>query len=879
MMRTWLLNLFLLLFLGSSLLLNACAIVQRAGDGFSRVGWSSSDPLSIPYGTRCAQFEKGNLVSNPSFEKGRLTSSGVDKGFSLDGWHKVGSHVQWIQQPSGNMAVPEVNSGSHAVKIIRTRANEMDAAEGIISDYLPVIPGNYDFTFTIRLKDIASQKRRLGVKLYDALEIRVLFFDRNRQPLDADTLLPARDIRIDSSDKSFVFSHFWTIEDLPWSKVRGKAFTYPFSEGDVPDQTRFVKLFLGLKGTGIMWIDDIDYRYSKWNFTALERFQPYFARPLTLAEKITPTPKRFQQLSDVVYFKPGKPGAQSPLIVLPDNPAPAEINAASLLRAKLDKILIKIYPDAGPVSVTQRLPHNRLSPGEQSAPRLVLSIGRNVLYQQLQPHLPLQSIRNKRQGYIIKSKRVGMDHFVFLMGESPVGSFYAAATAAQLLESDSGIYHDACVIDYPDFLSRPFVLRKWRNNDELHRDLDNIGHMSRYKLNKAYVSPVTIRKIREQSAPVYFRGTREAGAKCTTGGVVNLAVMVNPYSHLGFFPSVEDLGEGDRFLWSHSDLESLALLKNIFKTGLDAGANTIMLLADDSVPHSGSNSQNYTLYTDADRDRFVSLQNAQAYIINQLKDWLDRTYPGTRLEFCPPWYANDFINRGEGRAEVYFKELAMQIPEDVAIVWTGPAVRSLAIDMVDIRRFKALIGRWPMAWDNTLYARSIASKHYGGYPAHYPGKVRMCNILEPFDGYRPESFHRYSSGGHIYINADAYRDTYKAKLATVADYLWNTSAYKPELSMWKVLCQTYGKACAKELLYFNDAYYGLYQICLRMEAEKTGNTFTDKGRTFIEAMSGSLQQIDDAACAGPTLVQELEGLGHRLKKRFEELALKQQDKS
>ena len=97
--------------------------------------------------------------------------------------------------------------------------------------------------------------------------------------------------------------------------------------------------------------------------------------------------------------------------------------------------------------------------------------------------------------------------------------------------------------------------------------------------------------------------------------------------------------------------------------------------------------------------------------------------------------------------------------------------------------------------------------------------------------------------------------------------------------MWKILCQRYEAACAREMLYFNDAYYDLYQLCLRMEAGKAGNTFTDKGRQFIEAMTGSLTRIDDAACAGQTLLQELEGPGIRLIKRFEDLVSRQPEQS
>ena len=88
---------------------------------------------------------------------------------------------------------------------------------------------------------------------------------------------------------------------------------------------------------------------------------------------------------------------------------------------------------------------------------------------------------------------------------------------------------------------------------------------------------------------------------------MNLAIKADPYSHFKFFPSAENLSEDERYVWSHSNPASLTLLKDFFKIGLDAGADTIMLLADDWVPHTGKNSQNYTLYTIKDKKRFVNL--------------------------------------------------------------------------------------------------------------------------------------------------------------------------------------------------------------------------------------------------------------------------------
>ena len=138
----------------------------------------------------------------------------------------------------------------------------------------------------------------------------------------------------------------------------------------ISDNSSRSRLFLGLKGTGTMWLDDIDYRYSRWNFTALERFRPYFARPLTLAEKITPTPKSFQRLNDVAYFNAGDPNTPPPLIVLPENPAPAEITAAALLRSKLETTGGNRSESPGPDVDIVQTPDRGISAGVSTGTRL-----------------------------------------------------------------------------------------------------------------------------------------------------------------------------------------------------------------------------------------------------------------------------------------------------------------------------------------------------------------------------------------------------------------------------------------------------------------------------------------------------------------------------
>jgi len=855
--------------LSGCLFLNACATMEIAPERNRSAGWTSSDPSTIPYGIRLKQFERGNRVVNPSFERGRVMADDGRKNFLLDGWEVVGTHVWWVDRKSGVKTAAKAPPDQRAVKISRTGTNELDPAEGILSDFIPVIPGNYEFTCAVRLRDVYGSGRRMTLPLEDTVLFRVLYFDADKKPLNAGAFDPVSKTLIDSSDKSYGFAHFWAIDDFAWGKVRARTYHYPFSEGDVPDRTRFVRLFLGLKGNGAMWIDDIAYRYSKWNFTPLERMKPYFGRPPALKDSLVPTPRHFQRLKDITYYAAGRPPSELPVILLPADAAPAEQHAAAVLQKKITAVLTRMGAARKSSGPAVRVVRADGSPDTLANAKLILSIGRNGFFQKVKPDLAWQAIRGKRQAYLIEPEERGGRHCVFLIGETPLSTFYAAATARQLFENDRFVYRSARVVDYPDFLERAYALGKWKNKTELETALDPIERLGLFKLNKAYVGYIPADRIWKRNAGTYLEGIAAAGRRCRQTGVMDLAVMANPYSHFPFEPPAETLSDSARTLWTHSSPESVERLKQFYKLALDAGAKAIMLAADDRVPHYGKNPQNYGLYAVEDQQRFHNLQNAQAHLINSLKQWIDADYPGTRLEFCPPWYANELVDRSAGKAAWYFKELVDRIPSDVAIAWTGPTIRSLSVDMADLHRFRSLIGRWPLFWDNTLYARSIESRNYGGYPAHYPGKVPLCNLFEPYDTYRPEQFFQYTHGRQIFANGEAFSEIYLIKYATFADYAWNTAAYDPELALWKVLCAAYGPAAAETLLHFNDAYYGLYRLCLRIAPAPLGSQQEKDGRRYLAGMTSALSRLSGQLPAQGMLLPELKKLKDLLKKRFE----------
>jgi hypothetical protein len=855
---------FFLIPFGFLLLLSACA---ATGVQHPTAWWSSSDPLTIPYETRLKQIEKGSLVMNPSFEEGTIHSENGKTSFTIKGWEVVGKDIQWL---NSDLDLEAVSDGRHSIKIERVKADEVAEAEGILSDYIAVIPGNYDFFYDVRLKNIVNNRSRLGVRVYDAVSVKVLYFDEEKTPLDPAALNPANGKRIDNSYKGYSFFNYWRIPDFPWGKVRARTYNYPFSEGDVPDQTRFVRLFFGLRGTGTMWLGNVDYRYSKWNFTALERMRPQMAMKKSPAERIIPTPKFIRPLKAIHYYDPGSPQCPLPSIILPEESTPGDLSAARVLREKLRSVIRRSgLNDEDLGSEVDKIAKDS-SQADATAGRLVFSIGKTGLYKDVKPELPLHLIEHKPHGYVIEAQQAGDAHVVFLMGGSSTGNFYAATTAMQLLDTDRCIYHSADVVDFPDFQGRGFFFNRWeRLKEEMAlRILERLGL---YKLNKVYTAYDHPNNSWYKADAAFKSGLVRIGGFCKETGIMGLAIMVNPYVHFDFEPSEEDLDDRVRYLWTHSNPQSLDMLKEAFRIGLEAGADTVMLRADDYVPHVGENRNNFSLYTEQDRARFVNLQNGHAYIINNLKRWLDKEYPGTRLEFCPPWYANEFIDRSEGKAEIYFRELTQQIPSDVAIIWTGPTVRSLSIYMAEIRRYQSLIGRWPMTWDNTLYARNIESKNYGGYATFYPGKVRMCNLFEPYDTYRPESFHSYNDGAHMYVNGNGSSEIYQVKYATVGDYLWNTKAYDPERSLWVVLSSNYGSSCAGDLLLFNEAYYGLYDVCLRMEMEGVRDEWITRGRAFLDELTQHLGHVAGQLPREQPILKELEVLRNRQADRFNRL--------
>jgi hypothetical protein len=799
-----------------------CVTLSSCKKEHEKDSWTSADPLSIPLKTRQAEYAKGNLVANPSFEQADIgKNDSMIRDFSLSHWQVIGQDVQLVDVTRSKIYdSTEAYQGTHAIKIVRTEegVKEIDnPSEGVLSDFIKVIPANYNFYFDIRLDRIIpdAYPSRMQSRIGKGIDIRLEFYDKNKKKLDPGMYFEYVNKKVDNSFKGFAFSNDFFINKFNWARVRGRTWAYPFSEGDLPDGCRYIKIFLGLKCSGTMWIDNIDFRLSKWNFTPMERMDSMFRKKYNLTELMIPRPKAVANLHyidlkdkriDLVYGGPQSPETTVTFALLQKRFARAG-----------DSVKVTGKPASGTNGLQIIL--MRKTPG-------------STLFDSA-----FQAIANKDQGYFIRRE----GNKIYLGANQPKGFFYAASSLCQLIDEQNAVLDYADITDYPDFTGRSSVLMNFQNkwtlqqhklsdsaitaalrtrDKNLERQVNDIDFYAFYKINTFYSLYFSLSQRWWDPGHFYDTFFRKIDGRCSRyGDMLHTAVQINPYYHIAMEQQEDTLSDSLRRLFSHGTADGFEKIKAALTPALDAGAKTVMVCADDYVPHAGIMRGDYVLFTKSDKAQFTNLAAAQDYMLNKLKRWLDQKYGDIRLEFVPPAYNNVFIDYGRGSAETYFRDLSRHLDSSVVLVWTGNTIRSLSYDLAGIRRATGIYNRKPMIWDNSPYARSLESKN-GGYPMNYPGKSVLCDLFEPFDIQYPKNFPAYVDSRY-YSNLGGFGEINKIKYMTFADFAWNARDYNPDFSLFKALLQYVGRKNAELLLKFNDAYFKFVssQGQLRMDLE------------------------------------------------------------
>jgi len=747
----------------------------------------------------------------------------------------------------------EVHSGVYSVKIQRESADEtIGQGEGVISDFIRIIPGNYEFAFWIRLQDIHSYLERHGTRLDDAIDIRILFYDKNRLQISGETFNSQRRANIDQSFKALPFTGFWNIDSLGWSQIRGRTTNDYLTEGDVPDEAKFVKIFFGLKGTGTMWIDDVDFRYSNRNFTSLEKSENFFDTTFSPVDMLIPAPKEAVGLEPMVYHYPGTDSLPYPVIVIPPSASRQTAAAARILKNRLDMLFKRLYGEKheSGVLITSSIPTKEVRDGG-----LVFNIGKKA-------HSGGQVFEHER-GYIIQPDSL-YPNLVHLIGSDDEGNFYAATTVSQLLDESRYVYYQSRIIDYPDILQRSFLVSAVTAASDEKAYGNNLADMLMLKMNRGYLDYYRSRNMWEKTGTAYLRGLNEIGKEAGKYGMIQLAQMVNPYAFLPSSTQLDSIDPGLQNRWIHSSTSSLSKLRTRFRVGLEAGASTLVLCTNDYLPYKGGHSLNFSLYAKKDQKEYINLQQAHIELIQFMNESTGIGRP-VDIEFISPWYANELVDQSRGQGEQYLKELARHIPDQVRILWAGPSQQSHSVDEADLHRYTELADRDLVIWDNSLNTLPDILNDTS-QSMSLSMKLRTLNLFEPYQ----VRFTLRQQPGKILINSPLDSELMKIRMATAADYMWNTLTYDPDLSLWKILVSRYGHEASMNLYQFNESYMTLIGSLTTFKNGAGNQRHSRQIKDKLEVMQETLVILDGLIPDHPRLLNELKSLKLLLEKTFED---------
>ena len=746
------------------LLIISILACKKEEQSLLQASWTSKDPISIPLNNRKHQLELENLAPNPSFESGKLFYEKSNlKTFDIDGWKKIGNNIEWVNKQNVDYNSFEVFDGNHSVKIHREIADETEkTGEGIMSDFIKVIPGNYSLKLFLKLENIHSYMDRLGVKMYDAVNIRLKYYDKNKIEIEAKEFNPFTQKHIDNTFKSLSFANYWNIDNLDWCEIHGKTASFPYFNGDIPDHARYIKIFIGLKGTGTMWIDNIDFRYTDQNFTLLERLTPYFDSSFTAYEKLIPIPKQVIKKESFEFYNPGN--RKLPVIVIPNNADKHLITLAKALSVKLQSIIAQTDSVKSNVEIVKNFNINQINDFS-----FVISIGENPLYNYYKNSLPDTILNDNIDSYYIKSDNE-IDNLIFINGQGSESLYNGLYTFNQLLDETKPIFYKADIVDYPDFLQRSFLIHDYKKSEkELKQNLDLFRE---YKLNVPYF------ELYQDNLKHYPFSEIQEIAEWENG--INLMIKLEATDSL---PSENSL--------------SNKIPKSVKSVLISQNINENLLNPDNTV--------------------FSKLKNESFYQLEKCINIINRKNKSVNILFAPPFNSLELIDYSKGQSVFYFNNLRNAISRDLSIVWTGDSYCSNSIDYPELNRMYNLIHDYPILLDNSLFTSDLRFKTKN-IQNYYAGKIRVLSLFEPYNMNTYNNFYLHNRARKVILNINSLSESGTLRVLTAANYYWNVKDYNPDKTLWIVLNRLYGRETAIKLLKFNDAVFGIKEICRKIES-------------------------------------------------------------
>lgn len=847
-----------LLLLSISILIIGCVDNQQDTEHIQQPVWSSFDPLDIPLRQRMNEYKAENLILNHSFEEGKSFFDSAFASFNLKGWKKEGENIEWVDTALEGFSLDDVSDGQYAIKISRSYINESEEkGDGVTSDFIKVMPGNYKLTLDIKLEDVESDQRRLGVGVFDAVNIKLYYFDKNKLPIDDNQIYVKPYGITDISFKGLPFSYYHKIDKIDWSRVIARSHNIPYYEGYMPNETMYVKIHLGLKGKGSMWVDNINFFYTRKNFSPLEKVRPYFDSSFSKYELILPTPKNITPYKSFHYYKTDSSNHPLPYIVIPVNANRSIKHAAKVLKEHFDTLFMRIAPDAYKERQVKIISYAKRDILNTNA--LFISIGESFFYNKYIDSLPLDKIADHKQGYIVKSIN-NQHNAIILVGNSSLGTAYAVNTFIQLLDDKSFTYYDAEIIDYPDFENRCLVINESEFDSVFNKQKYFLNPILDFKFNYIYLnSDINIDRWYLYNT-VYISRLNQLW-EFTRDNAMKYGIFINPYNHFKNSMCIDSIPKSVLNKWYHSSNKKFELLNGKINYALFRGVHSV-IISSSNLPYKGNDPLNYTLFRDEDIETYYSLAIAQSNMLNNIRNNIKSK---VSIEFSPPWNDIISINNSLGKAEDYFTDAGDIIQPGINFVWTGVNGLPPFFDDIDIQRYKDLTNREIVYLENR-YQSSDSSELIDFY-LEYPEMIGLLNIFEPYEADIPDNLYNVLSESKFIVNYFPKNEIDRIRYAILSEYLWSTKSYDPDYLLWKVLFKYYGDKLSKELIYFNKYYYQL--------VEEKYNLVLNKGeRKNIRHIESVSKQINNSLLrigkfySNHNLVQEIELLKRNIEKEI-----------
>jgi hypothetical protein len=536
---------------------------------------------------------------------------------------------------------------------------------------------------------------------------------------------------------------------------------YPFDSGWIPPEARSAQIEISLKGSAKIRVDNLVLQRSKWNLTLRERVQAIRdtnERPLLFPRpqhaELNPSPSGVSRASVCVRISDGS------------------FASSSVVQEKVTQLALRLRRVGFDV---------HLSPSLCGQEDLPVVLSRAVAGDP--PH---------NEGYAIDA---AVDEGVFARAHTTRGLVYALSMVEQLFvkSDDSPGFYEGRIRDFPSTEFRAASGKDARDIGFVD-EMNAAGWIQESRLNQIFLEAETHDLRWWAAEPRVLFAAQTLAERSQREELFELGVLINPYIH-----------RADPSISKDIQYSSEAFDKEFYRSVerfLRSGARSIIVRADDFVPHRPDNLWSYVVENPKDQAAVGTLGRLHSKIVSDVWARVQKEYPHVRVFFVPPWYTRLFIERSEGAGEGYAAEVARGIPPEVTLMWTGPAVRSLSIDAIEARYFSSLYGgRTLFLWDNTLYAR----KH-DDFWGKKGDRLHLNSSIEPFD-VSIEDLPAASLNG-MFINAQM-TELFRVQLATAGAYLWNPARYQPEEALWSYLLYRFGEQGAELILKLDEEYWAM----------------------------------------------------------------------